>query len=103
MAEKLLPAGYDIFTVDIQWYEPGATGFEYRTGVELAMDGHGRLLPAPNRFPSATGGAGFRPLADMAHALGLRFGIHLMRGVPRRSEEHTSELQSLKRNPYAVL
>src|SRR3546814_20866110 len=47
------------------------------------MDGHGRLLPAPNRFPSATGGAGFRPLADMAHALGLRFGIHLMRGVPR--------------------
>src|SRR3546814_12742169 len=47
------------------------------------MDGHGRLLPAPNRFPSATGGAGFRPLADMAHALGLRFGIHLMRAVPR--------------------
>src|SRR3546814_879677 len=83
MAEKLLPAGYDIFTVDIQWYEPGATGFEYRIGVELAMDGHGRLLPASNRFPSATGGAGFRPLADMAHALGLRFGIHLMRGVPR--------------------
>src|SRR3546814_10959230 len=79
MAEKLLPAGYDIFTVDIQWYEPGATGFEYRTGVELAMDGHGRLLPAPNRFPSATGGAGFRPLADLAHALGLPFGIHLKR------------------------
>src|SRR3546814_5468094 len=94
MAEKLLPAGYDIFTVDIQWYEPGATGFEYRTGVELAMDGHGRLLPAPNRFTSATGGAGFRPLADMAHALGLLFGI--------RSEEHTSELQSLMRISYAV-
>ncbi|MCM8729855.1 glycoside hydrolase family 27 protein [Hephaestia sp. GCM10023244] len=83
MAQKLLPAGYDIFTVDIQWYEPGATGFDYRVGVELAMDGHGRLLPAPNRFPSAADGAGFRPLADMAHALGLRFGIHLMRGVPR--------------------
>jgi len=83
MAEKLLPHGYDIFTVDIQWYEPGATGFEYRVGVELAMDAWGRLLPAPNRFPSAVGGAGFRPLADFVHGLGLRLGIHLMRGVPR--------------------
>lgn len=83
MANKLLPHGYDVFTVDIQWYEPGATGFEYRVGVELAMDPWGRLLPAPNRFPSATGGKGFAPLAAYAHGLGLKFGIHLMRGVPR--------------------
>jgi hypothetical protein len=83
MAERLLAFGYDIFTVDIQWYEPGATGFEYRVGVELAMDGWGRLLPAPNRFPSAAGGAGFRPLADFVHGLGLKLGVHLMRGVPR--------------------
>jgi len=83
MARTLLPHGYDVFTVDIQWYEPGATGFEYRTGVELAMDGYGRLLPAPNRFPSAAGGKGFRPLADHVHKLGLKFGIHLMRGIPR--------------------
>jgi len=83
MAAKLLPHGYDVFTVDIQWYEPGATGFEYRVGVELAMDANGRLLPAPNRFPSAAGGEGFKPLADAVHGLGLKFGIHLMRGVPR--------------------
>lgn len=83
MAAKLLPHGYDIFTVDIQWYEPGATGFEYRVGVELAMDGNGRLLPALNRFPSAVNGKGFKPLADHVHGLGLKFGIHLMRGVPR--------------------
>ena len=83
MAEQLLPHGYDIFTVDIQWYEPGATSFTYRTGAELAMDAWGRLLPAPNRFPSAAGGRGFRPLADGSTALGLKFGVHLMRGVPR--------------------
>lgn len=83
MAEKLLPHGYNIFTVDIQWYEPGATGYEYRVGVELEMDAHGRLLPAPNRFPSAAGGKGFKPLADYVHSLGLKFGIHLMRGIPR--------------------
>lgn len=83
MAAKLLPHGYDVFTVDIQWYEPGATSYEYRKGVELAMDGNGRLLPAPNRFPSAAGGNGFKPLAHDVHAQGLKFGIHLMRGVPR--------------------
>ncbi len=87
MAEKLLPSGYDIFTVDIQWYEPGATSYTYATKPTPAMDGYGRLLPAPNRFPSSVGGKGFRPLADRVHALGLRFGIHLMRGIPRLAVE----------------
>ncbi|MEG3162659.1 glycoside hydrolase family 27 protein [Sphingomonas sp. LB2R24] len=87
MAEKLLPSGYDIFTVDIQWYEPGATSYTYATKPTPAMDGYGRLLPAPNRFPSSAGGKGFRPLADRVRALGLRFGIHLMRGIPRLAVE----------------
>jgi len=87
MAHVLLPHGYDIFTVDIQWYEPGATGFEYRKDAPLVMDGWGRLLPAPNRFPSAANGVGFRPLAARIHGLGLKFGIHLMRGIPRLAVE----------------
>ena len=87
MAEKLLPSGYDIFTVDIQWYEPGATSYTYAIKPTPAMDGYGRLLPAPNRFPTSAGGKGFRPLADRVHALGLRFGIHLMRGIPRLAVE----------------
>lgn len=87
MAEKLLPFGYDVFTVDIQWYEPNAAGYDYRQGADLAMDGNGRLLPAPNRFPSSAGGRGFKPLADRIHALGLRFGVHLMRGIPRLAYE----------------
>jgi hypothetical protein len=73
--------------VDIQWYEPGAHGHSYRAGAPLVMDGWGRLLPAPNRFPSATGSAGFKPLADYVHAKGLQFGIHLMRGIPRLAVE----------------
>ena len=51
----------------------------------LAMDGYGRLLPAVERFASAAGGAGFGPLAAHVHSLGLRFGIHVMRGVPRQA------------------
>lgn len=83
MADKLLPAGYDVFTIDIQWYEPGASSYEYSANPEPAMDGHGRLVPALNRFPSAAGGKGFAPLAADVHAMGLKFGIHLMRGIPR--------------------
>ena len=51
----------------------------------LVMDEWGRLLPAPNRFPSAADGAGFKPLADYVHGKGLKFGIHLMRGIPRQA------------------
>ena len=87
MAEKLLPHGYTVFTIDIQWYEPGATSYTYAEKPVPAMDGYGRLLPAPNRFPSSAGGRGFKPIADQVHALGLQFGIHLMRGIPRLAVE----------------
>jgi len=86
-AAKLLPSGYDIFTIDIQWYEPEAKSYTYNAKPMPAMDGYGRLLPAPNRFPSAAGGKGFAPIAAKVHALGLRFGIHLMRGIPRLAVE----------------
>jgi hypothetical protein len=83
MARALLPAGYDVLTVDIQWYEPAASSYTYNSNPKPAMDAFGRLVPAPNRFPSSTGGRGFAPLAARVHALGLKFGIHLMRGIPR--------------------
>ena len=87
MAKVLLPHGYDVFTVDIQWYEPGATGFDYRQDAHLELDPWGRLLPAVNRFPSSANSAGFKPLGDRLHALGLKFGIHLMRGAPRQAAD----------------
>ena len=83
MAEKLLPSGYNVFTIDIQWYEPGASSYTYSSNPEPVLDGYGRLLPAPNRFPSSAGGKGFAPLAAEVHRLGLKFGVHLMRGIPR--------------------
>jgi len=85
MAARLREHGWRYVVVDIQWYEPGAAGFDYPVGAPLEMDGFGRLLPAPNRFPSAAGGSGFKPLADYVHGLGLKFGIHLMRGIPRQA------------------
>lgn len=92
MARELLPHGYNIFTVDIQWYEPKASGYDYRANAQLCMDEFGRLIPAPNRFPSSANGAGFKPLADYVHSLGLKFGIHVMRGVPRQAVQSNTKI-----------
>ncbi|WP_025681034.1 glycoside hydrolase family 27 protein [Paenibacillus massiliensis] len=85
MADQLKEYGWKYVVVDIQWYEPGAVSSAYRPFVPLEMDAYSRLMPAENRFPSAAGGAGFAPLADYIHSLGLKFGIHIMRGIPRQA------------------
>lgn len=85
MAEHLLEHGWDTIVVDIDWSDPTARSPGYNDGAPLCMDDHGRLVPDPQRFPSSAGGYGFAPLADRIHALGLRFGIHTMRGIPRRA------------------
>jgi len=83
MAEHLLPHGWDTVVVDIDWSDPTAKSHGYNAGAPLCLDSSGRLIPDPGRFPSSAGGAGFAPLAEQVHALGLKFGIHVMRGVPR--------------------
>lgn len=97
MAEQLKPFGWEYLTVDIQWYEPNATGFDYRAGAKLVLDQWGRLLPAPNRFPSAANGVGFKALADYVHRQGLKFGLHLMRGIPRQAVAENTPIQG---TPY---
>ena len=85
LAEHLLPLGWDTVVIDIDWSDPSARAHGYNDAAPLVMDEHGRLLPDPGRFPSAADGAGFAPLAEEIHALGLRLGIHVMRGIPRRA------------------
>jgi alpha-galactosidase len=85
MARHLKQHGWQYVVVDIQWSEPDPKAHGYRPEAQLSMDEHGRLIPAVNRFPSSAGGRGFRPLADYIHGLGLRFGIHIMRGIPRQA------------------
>ena len=83
MAKHLKAFGWEYVVVDIQWYQPTAMTHAYEPFSQLVMDEYGRLLPAENRFPSAANGQGFKPLADYVHGLGLKFGIHIMRGLPR--------------------
>ncbi|MCD0469961.1 NPCBM/NEW2 domain-containing protein [Flavobacterium sp. JAS] len=93
MAKYLLPSGYNYLTVDIQWYEPEAKGHAYDPKAMLTMDEYGRLTPGLKKFPSAADGKGFKHLADYVHSKGLKFGIHIMRGIPRQAvEKNTSVL-----------
>ncbi len=76
--------GWQYAVVDEGWYleEPLASSTEAQ---KFVYDANGRLIPALNRFPDAANGAGLKPLADWVHAQGLKFGIHLIRGIPRQS------------------
>ncbi|MBE5800507.1 MAG: glycoside hydrolase family 27 protein [Clostridiales bacterium] len=94
MAEHLKPFGWEYVVVDIQWYQPTAVNHQYEPFSALTMDEYGRLTPALNRFPSAAGGAGFKPLADYVHSLGLKFGIHIMRGMPRMAAHNRLPIHS---------
>ncbi|MBP3452388.1 MAG: glycoside hydrolase family 27 protein [Clostridia bacterium] len=98
MAKHLKDYGWEYIVVDIQWYQPTASTHEYVPFAPLCMDEYGRLLPAENRFPSAAGGAGFKPLADYIHSLGLKFGIHIMRGMPRMAAHQQLPILNCDKN-----
>lgn len=92
MAKNLKKYGWEYVVVDIQWYEPNAKAGGYRKDAVLEMDEFSRVIPAANRFPSSAGGQGFKPLADYVHSLGLKFGIHIMRGIPRQAQRRKTKI-----------
>ena len=99
MADNLLSYGWDYAVIDYIWWHPHPGDWnnpKRRHGhpdIRYAPDGkpldtttidqYGRLLPAVERFPSAGSGKGFKPLADYVHSKGMKFGIHIMRGIHR--------------------
>ena len=85
MAKHLKRYGWEYIVVDIQWFEPNASSHCYNENAELVTDEYGRLMPAINRFPSASDGRGFTSLSEYIHSLGLKFGIHILRGIPKQA------------------
>lgn len=83
LKEHLQPFGWDTVVVDFRWYDSKADGIRVQNPEGVTIDEYGRCVPPANRFPSAANGAGFKPLADRIHSMGLKFGIHIMRGIPR--------------------
>lgn len=86
----LVKHGWEYVVIDIRWYcnHPSLGGGNYnQKGTQgYVLDEYGRYLPSPTRFPSAMQNGkneGFKALADKLHSMGLKFGIHIMRGVPK--------------------
>lgn len=91
--DNLKDYGWEYVVCDIQWYEPKATSNFYNNFTELCMDEYSRLIPAVNRFPSSANGVGFKAIADKIHAMGLKFGIHIMRGIPRQAVHQNTPIK----------
>ena len=89
MTEKLKAYGWEYIVVDIRWFvENDKAGGYNQTDPRYVIDEYGRYQPAVNRFPSAKDGKGFKKLADYIHRKGLKFGIHIMRGIPKVAVEN---------------
>ncbi len=101
MARQLARFGWQYVVVDFGWSFSTLPLDEKSTGVEW-IDSYGRQSPDPLRFPSAAGGAGFKPLARDIHELGLRFGIHFMRGMPRVAVERNLPILGTNRRAQEI-
>src|SRR5271166_3656143 len=97
MAKHLKQFGWQYVVIDEGWYldNPGAKPAE----LKFVLDDNGRFIPAVNRFPSSANRAGFKPLADYIHSLGLKFGIHILRGIPR---EAVAKNLPIANSPYTA-
>ena len=88
MAENLKKYGWEYIVVDIRWFvENDKAGGYNQTDPRYVIDEYGRYQPAVNRFPSAANRNGFKHLAEFVHSKGLKFGIHIMRGIPKMAVE----------------
>jgi hypothetical protein len=98
MAKHLKQFGWQYVVIDEGWYlaNPGAKPAD----LKFELDDNGRFVPDVSRYPSSANGAGFKSLADYIHSLGLKFGIHIMRGIPR---EAVTRNLPIANSPYKAL
>lgn len=116
MAKNLKKYGWEYVVIDIQWSDPNAglrnkENIQYIPFSRFCIDEFSRQIPAPNRFPSSADGSGFKNLADYIHSLGLKFGIHIMRGIPRfaahdclpvKTHDGSKVTADMIANPYSI-
>jgi len=85
MAEKLKASGYEYFVIDAGWFgefelRPGTIYPAEKHAKKMNFNEYGLLQPSKTYFPN-----GFQAIIDRCHELGLKFGLHLMRGIPREA------------------
>jgi hypothetical protein len=103
MAKNLKHLGYEYIVIDMGWYgDEAATDYVAFTHETIpvkpnyTLDEFGRFLPDPGKYPSSVNGTGFKPLADYIHSLGLKFGLHILRGIPWEAAEKNLPIKKTK-------
>ncbi len=96
MAERYLPYGYEYFVIDAGWFgevklQPGTIYPAEKHAESLHINRYGLLQPSKTYFPH-----GLKVLADRAHAKGLKFGVHIMRGIPKVAVQRNTRIKGTK-------
>jgi alpha-galactosidase len=86
-ADHLKSFGWQYVVIDMEWFVTNPIPEGNSKTSQYSLDAYGRYTPAPNRFPSSADNHGLKPLAGYAHSLGLKFGIHILRGIPKQAVE----------------
>ncbi|WNJ19144.1 glycoside hydrolase family 27 protein [Pontibacter sp. G13] len=119
MAENLSEFGWEYAVMDYIWWHPepgnwetprrhGHPNIRYQADGSalhpeyITIDEHGRLQPSVERFPSSANGKGFKPLADYVHSKGLKFGLHIMRGVHRVANQNSLNILHTELNASQI-
>ena len=87
MAKRFKSFGYEYFVIDNGWFgeyrlQPNTLYSTERHASDININEYGLLQPSLCYFPN-----GFEKLIKRCHELGLKFGLHLMRGIPRKAEK----------------
>jgi alpha-galactosidase len=111
---KLAPSGWNYAVIDEGWYFENPQDRAKPDTLHYALDQYGRYVPVPARFwstgqdvkPFITIDAGAKPklaatiedtsftaLGAWVHSQGLKFGIHIIRGIPRASVERNLPIE----------
>jgi len=94
IAKNLKSYGWEYVVVDSGWYVTNHSAGFNAQNAQFSLDKFGRYTPAVNTIPSAAHDAGFRPLADYVHSLGLKFGLHILRGIPKEAVAKNLPIES---------
>jgi len=95
-AEHLKPYGWQYVTVDMEWFVTNPIAEGNSKTAQYSLDGYGRYTPDVKRFPSSAKDQGFRGIANLVHSLGLKFGIHILRGIPKQAVEKNLPIDGSK-------
>ena len=96
LAARLKPAGYNYAVIDEGWYMANPEDRPKPELLKYSVDANGRFIPVTTRFPSAEQNGkyvGFEQIGKWVHSKGLKFGVHIVRGIPRESVQRNLPIE----------